>query len=644
MVPILPALPSVVRAEMGEASQSQKKDVNGDFFTLLRDAELSKKDCTEIFFELEAHTRGQKIDLNGASCLVRRVPVENIYVNGRFITDQGKIEAAENSVMIGSIDDTGGTEPAFQGGVRKTPTVSGRSTAYSRVVIASKNCRAMFARSTVIGSIYTWVKANLGFAAASRQCVVNGPQASTISSEECQSYGFRALNYGSIFSTATVSTGGNIASRHAYTSGSYVLNLASNTSRIGRGYGAQLQVLVSFGVVTAVRVIKPGRGYRTSECKLDVEDRLGKGGGCRAELMCGSTGKIEGVRVISGGVGYSNNTEAIIIHNVNESAILGSSNSIVFDASNSLMLSSKRCEISSSLVTVMGSHNSQATGVRSTIIGSLESKATGSGSILIGAQRSIAAADGAIVLGRRVISKTPNSLSFGSSDVGAESTENVKFQVDSKGKVTTSGYFVGEANNRGYAEFFKNAINEEIALGSIVTISNGLIGVCDSGDDVFGVVSSSSLLVAGDSVFHWSNKFLMGDFGETIYEDVDMVSWFDEKSRFTFDGPVREAKEAKRKIPVDAKFYSVKVPRINPDYDETKEYVSRSDRRSEWSCVSLIGTIKVRVGRDVKSGDCLLAVAGIGVKSDKNTRLCCLEIYKEFDEGEGYGVATCLLR
>lgn len=644
IVPMLPGLPSVAKANSEVIEQSRKLDVIKNFVGSLRELESGKRDCTEAFDQLEVHTRGQKIDLHGVSCTVKRIPAENIYVNGRFITGQGAFEAAENSVMIGSPVDTGGIEPAFQGGAKKTPTLSGRSTAFSRVVIACKNCRAMFARSVVIGSVYTWVKSNLGFAAASRQCVVNGPQASTISAEECQSYGFRALNYGSIFSTATVSTGGNIATRHAQTSGSYVLNLASNTSRIGRGYGAQLQVSVSSGVVVAVKVIKSGRGYRPSECKLEVEDRLGRGRGCKAIMECGPTGKIEAIAVVSGGRGYSGSTEAIIIHNVAESAVMGSSNSLIFDASNSLILSSRRCQVSSSLVTVMSSQRCQATGGRSTIIGSSDSKAIGSGCILIGAYRSVAAASGAVVMGRRTISKTPNSFSFGNSDVGRESVENLKFQVGPGGKVTAAGYFAGEANNRGYAEFFRNAVHEEISLGSIVKISSGVISLCEAGEEVLGVVSNSSLLVAGDSTFHWSSKFLLGDFGEIVYEEVKMVRWFDERSGFSFDGPLSEAGEVGKKIPSNAEFYTAKVPKVNPNYDGLKEYVPRSERKDQWSCVSLIGTVKVRIGRGVKSGDYLVGTKGLGVKADKGGRLLCLEVCREYGEDKGYGVASCLLR
>lgn len=46
------------------------------------------------------------------------------------------------------------------------------------------------------------------------------------------------------------------------------------------------------------------------------------------------------------------------------------------------------------------------------------------------------------------------------------------------------------------------------------------------------------------------------------------------------------------------KFEKKTRPKLNPEYDETKEYVSR-DKRPEWNCVGLIGQLPLRKGQPV---------------------------------------------
>jgi hypothetical protein len=46
------------------------------------------------------------------------------------------------------------------------------------------------------------------------------------------------------------------------------------------------------------------------------------------------------------------------------------------------------------------------------------------------------------------------------------------------------------------------------------------------------------------------------------------------------------------------KFETKTRPKINPDYDETKEYISR-EKRPEWNCVGLLGQLSLRKGQPV---------------------------------------------
>ncbi len=609
----------------------------------LRSLEVDS-DSEQLFRKLESKFSGVRVDLRGGRFRVKNVPTANLYVNGVFLTDAGEIEAAESAGMIAAKDDTGAVEQAYRGGRKRTGSISGRSTFYNKVIIASTNCRALFARSVVIASIYTWVKSNLGLAAASRQCIVNGPQASTISAEESKSYGFRAFNYGAIFSSATVSTGGNIATRHAETSGSYVLNLASNTTRIGSGYGAELKVYVTGGKVSKIEVVKPGKGYRLKESRLEVEDRGGRGRGCEAKLRLGKGGSVESIIVVNSGKNYGQDTEALIIQNIEASAIIASSRSELFGCSNSLILSSVKSRVSNSLATVIGSYKSSAKSERSTVIGSVESHAVGSGSIVLGGSRNTAAASGAIVFGERVFSDSPNSLSFGFAPSGKRTSENLKFRVDSGGCVYSAAGFKGAGDARGVAEMFENFNRGEIPIGCIVTEREGKVAICKAEETMFGVKSNFTLLVGGGADFHWAGKYLCDEFGRVLYEDIKMIRYFDSESRVIYEGAKDNIERRQLLRGQRTEDYLMKVPKLNPYYDDSVKYVPRSERPDEWSCIVYSGTVRVRVTERVKPGDYLNAIEGIGDVSDDKTGLRCLKIITEFEGGRGYAVADCFLR
>ena len=46
------------------------------------------------------------------------------------------------------------------------------------------------------------------------------------------------------------------------------------------------------------------------------------------------------------------------------------------------------------------------------------------------------------------------------------------------------------------------------------------------------------------------------------------------------------------------KYESKTRPKINPQYDETKEYIPR-EKRPEWNCVGLLGQLPLRKGQPV---------------------------------------------
>jgi hypothetical protein len=124
-----------------------------------------------------------------------------------------------------------------------------------------------------------------------------------------------------------------------------------------------------------------------------------------------------------------------------------------------------------------------------------------------------------------------------------------------------------------YAEYFESKDGSSIAVGTTVKLDGEKIVPCKSEDNPIGVVrpNHSSSAVGNASPFRWNNKYLKDDYGSPIYEDV-----------VTEDGRTESRKK------------------VNPNYDESKEYIPRKDR-DEWNIVGLLGQVQITKGQPVAS-------------------------------------------
>jgi hypothetical protein len=220
----------------------------------------------------------------------------------------------------------------------------------------------------------------------------------------------------------------------------------------------------------------------------------------------------------------------------------------------------------------------------------------------------------AILASRRVRSNGTRTIVAGDNDIGDPLTANRKWQViTSTGEVSATGSFTGSATFTDYAEYFENLTTGVIPLGTIVTLDGERVRPAVPGDEMLGVVSGTAIIKAGDSPFTWSGRFLTGEFGEPLYEEV-------------IDDDTNENYIAYKQ---------------NPDWDPNQPQVARSERPEEWTCIGLLGQLHVRVDENVQAGD---YVDETGTRTDTITRLRCMLITQPFDADKGYAVAKCLLR
>ena len=149
-----------------------------------------------------------------------------------------------------------------------------------------------------------------------------------------------------------------------------------------------------------------------------------------------------------------------------------------------------------------------------------------------------------------------------------------------------------------YAEYFEwedgNPSNEDRRGYSVFVNSNGKIEkATDSTNtsDVIGAITGTAHIIGDGAVYDWQGKWKVDEWGTVMRETVKQVTWKDE------DGKNHSYDEDKvpsgLTIPSDASYRQHTRRILNPDYDESKEYVPR-DMRQEWDPVGLLGKVRVR--------------------------------------------------
>ena len=197
------------------------------------------------------------------------------------------------------------------------------------------------------------------------------------------------------------------------------------------------------------------------------------------------------------------------------------------------------------------------------------------------------------------------------------------------------GSFAKEVASNGadYAEFFEwqdgNTDNED-RVGYIVALDGDKIKFANSNDEVLGIISGTVAVLGDNYECEWNGKYLTDDFGRTIYEDVEE---FVEVERIICTEKINEEtneKELIKTIEKEVKSIGfVKKPKLNPNFDSTKEYINRANR-PEWATVGMMGKLYVRDnGTCEVNGYAMAGENGIATKSEEKTNMRVLNRVNE---------------
>lgn len=168
---------------------------------------------------------------------------------------------------------------------------------------------------------------------------------------------------------------------------------------------------------------------------------------------------------------------------------------------------------------------------------------------------------------------------------GFESTSTTA-QSTFKGNLAVEGTFSNPGAD--YAEMFEwkdGNPNEEDRVGYFVSLENGKIKIANGKGHVIGVVSAKPGII-GNNPSNWHSTWETDKWGRIQY---DMTT--DENGTIQY------------------------TPKVNPNYDKSKNYTTRYNRK-EWSAIGLLGQLLVRQDGSLSVGDfCKANNNGVATKS-----------------------------
>ena len=209
---------------------------------------------------------------------------------------------------------------------------------------------------------------------------------------------------------------------------------------------------------------------------------------------------------------------------------------------------------------------------------------------------------------------TTNSLFVvGNGTYGAtefDHNESNALECRTTGDLAINGSLIQHASD--YAECFEwydGNPNKEDRIGYIVTLEGNKIRFADSTDDILGIISGTAGVIGNAAELDWKDRYLTDEYGRIIYDEIEL-----EQTTCDPNDPEKEIVETIRR----------KVPRINPDFDSTLEYVPRTER-PEWGVVGLMGQIYVRDNGLAVIGGYVTPTQGIATPSLEPTRMRVME-------------------
>ena len=215
-----------------------------------------------------------------------------------------------------------------------------------------------------------------------------------------------------------------------------------------------------------------------------------------------------------------------------------------------------------------------------------------------------------------------NKISITSNDkliIGNGSTPNARsncFRVTNTNGVYSNSTF--KSSGADYAEMFewldRNTDKKE-RTGLFVTLEGDKIRIATPEDDyILGIVSACPSVCGDVRDDTWANMHLTDIYGQPILEEVEIPERTEEIVTVSEEG-----EEVTETVVIEQAHTEIRQ-KLNPKYDNTKEYIPRSER-PEWDAVGVLGKlVAIDDGSCEENGWCKVGQGGIATKSEQVTK------------------------
>jgi len=196
--------------------------------------------------------------------------------------------------------------------------------------------------------------------------------------------------------------------------------------------------------------------------------------------------------------------------------------------------------------------------------------------------------------------------------------------TNTNGVYSNSTFKSSGADYAEMLEWLDGNVEKEDRTGLFVTLEEDKIRVATPEDDyILGIVSACPSVCGDVRDDTWGNMHLTTIYGQPILEEVEIPERTEEIVTVSEEG-----EEVTETVVIEQAHTEIR-PKLNPEYDNTQEYIPRSER-PEWDAVGILGKlVAIDDGSCEENGWCKVGEGGIATISEQKTRF---RVMKRLDQ------------
>ena len=192
----------------------------------------------------------------------------------------------------------------------------------------------------------------------------------------------------------------------------------------------------------------------------------------------------------------------------------------------------------------------------------------------------------------------------------------------------------GNISNEDRVGYFTSLVGEKVEIGNV---------------NIIGIVSSTPAIVGDSASFKWKDMYQTDEWNSRVFdnyqiyklEEKEIDIYIDSNQNVYSEPPNPTNKEGTLYVgDISNKHFTKNesIPILNPNYESTKAYISRENRK-EWSPIGLLGKLNVRTSEQITGGTISVDSNGMAINGNNYH---VLENKKSYDGN--YGVVKILFK